>query len=446
MKHIKTDITCRLDSLPWTSFHSRFVLALGITWILDAFEVVIVSVVLKSMAKSLNLTTFESSWLVSSFLVGALVGAFIFGYFADKYGRKKIFFITLLLYSVGTFLTGFASSFELAIFFRFLTGVGLGGEFSAIHSAIDEFIPSKYRGRVDGFITTSWNLGSIFASLTGIYLLSHLPEEKAWRYAFLFGGVLALLIVIVRLFIPESPRWLISKGYLEKAEEIVKELEEKYKVNTVKKECEILVFEGSLIDAIKIILKKYRGRFLFGMAMSFTILTTYYGFITILPLVISNEYNLPTSEIPKLLLYASIGGFFGGLVVSVLTDYLGRKITGTVIALLSMMLSVMFLFSYDIYTTVFVYSFVAYSFASVGYVSAMEIYPSFLRATAIGILSVVGRISGVLAPPILTFLSQLDYKYSIFGLTFFWFVGFLSFFIWSKFGIEAKGKSIEEIS
>ncbi len=446
MKTIKTDITCRLDNLPWTFFHTKFVVALGITWILDAFEVVIVSVVLKSMSKSLGLTTFESSWLVSSFLLGALFGAFIFGYLADKYGRKKIFFITLLLYSLGTFLTGFANSFEVAILFRFITGLGLGGEFSAIHSAIDEFVPSRFRGRVDGFITASWNLGSVFASLTGLYLLSNLPEDKAWRYAFLFGGILALLIVFLRLFIPESPRWLISKGYIEKAEEIVKSLEKKYKVKPIKKECEIHIFEGSLKDSIKIILSKYRGRFLFGMALSFTILTTYYGFITILPLVITNQYNLPTTEIPKLLLYASFGGLLGGLVVSFLTDYLGRKITGTVIAMLSMMLSTFFLFSSDIYTTVFIYSFVAYSFASVAYVSAMEVYPSYLRATAIGILSVVGRISGVLAPPILTYLSQIDYKYSILGLSFFWLVGFLAFFIWSKFGIEAKGKSIEEIS
>lgn len=446
LKYIKTDITCRLDNLPWTPFHTKFILALGITWILDAFEVVIVSVVLKSMSKSLNLSTFESSWLVSSFLVGALVGAFIFGYLADRYGRKKIFFITLLLYSLGTFLTGFVDSFYQVLFFRFITGLGLGGEFSAIHSAIDEFVPSKYRGRVDGLLTASWNLGSIMASLTGIYLLSHLPEEKAWRFAFLFGGVLALLIVVVRFFIPESPRWLISKGYIDKAHQIVESLEKKYKVKPIKKECEVPVFEGSLYDAIKIIFKRYKGRFLFGTTMSFTILTTYYGFITILPLVITNEYNLPTTEIPKLLLYASVGGFIGGLVVSFLSDKIGRKTTGTTIALISMLLSTMFLFSQDIYTTVFIYSLFAYSFASVAYVSAMEVYPSYLRATAIGILSVIGRISGMLSPPLLTFLAGINYKYSIIGLTTFWLVGFLGFLLWSKFGVEAKGKSIEDIT
>ncbi|MEJ5172516.1 MAG: MFS transporter [Hydrogenothermaceae bacterium] len=446
MKTVKTDITCRLDSLPWTGFHTKFVIALGITWILDAFEVVIVSVVLKSMSKSLNLSTFESSWIVSSFLIGVLAGALIFGYLADRYGRKKIFFITLLLYSLGTFLTGFADSFEVALLFRFITGLGLGGEFSAIHSAIDEFVPSKYRGRIDGLITASWNLGSVFASLTGIYLLSKLPEDTAWRYAFFFGGVLALTIVFIRMFIPESPRWLISKNRLEEAKSIIENIERKYHIKPVKRECEIHIFEGGLKEAIKIILTKYRGRFLFGSAMSFTILTTYYGFITILPLIITSQYNLPNSEIPKLLLISSVSGLIGGVITSLATDIVGRKLTGTVIALLSMLLSISFIFSQDIYTTVAVYSFVAYSFASVAYVSAMEVYPSYLRATAIGILSVIGRISGMLAPPVLTYLATIDYKYSILGLSVFWFVGFFAFFLWTKFGIEAKGKSIEEIS
>lgn len=445
-RKIKTDITYRLDGLPWTTFHTNFILALGITWVLDAFEVVIVSVVLKSMAKSLNLSTFQSSWLVSSFLVGALIGALLFGYLADRYGRKKIFFITLLLYSTGTFLTGLATNFETVILFRFLTGMGLGGEFSAIHSAIDEMIPSKYRGRVDGFITASWNLGSIAASLAGIYLLSKLPEDIAWRYAFYLGGILAILVLFIRIFIPESPRWLISKGKLEDAKHIVENIEKRYRIKLPKKEVEVPIFEGNINKAITTILTRYRGRFLFGASMSFTILTTYYGFITILPLVITSQYNLTTTEVPKLLLTASFAGLIGGIAVSILTDIVGRRLVGVTIALLSMLMSVSFLISQNIYTTVFIYSLFAYSFASVAYVSAMELYPSYLRATAIGILSIIGRISGMLTPPILTYLSNISYTYSILGLTFLWFVGFIGFFLWAKFGIETKGKSIEEIT
>lgn len=446
MKKIKSNIPCRLDNLPWTWFHTKFVIALGITWILDALEVVLVSVLLKPISHSINLSTTESSFIVSSFLVGALVGAFIFGYLADKFGRKKIFFVTLILYSLGTFLTGFSNSFEIILFLRFITGLGLGGEFSAIHSAIDEFVPAKYRGRVDGFITASWNLGSIGASLIGFYLLKTFPENIAWRYAFFLGGILSLLIIFVRMFIPESPRWLISKGKIKEAEKIIDSLENRYGVNPTKRECEITIFEGNLIEGIKIILKKYKYRFIFSSTMSFTILTTYYGFITILPLVISNQYNIPTNEIPKLLLYSSVGGLIGGLFTAILSDILGRKSTGILISLFSFLTTFSFLNSQNIYLSVFLYSLFAYSFASVAYVSAMEIYPSHIRATAIGIISVIGRISGMIIPPIITYVATDNYKYGIMFLATLWFIGFISFFIWSKFGIEAKGKSIEDIT
>ncbi len=446
MKKIKSNIPCRLDNLPWTWFHTKFVIALGITWILDALEVVLVSVLLKPISKSLNLNSTESSFIVSSFLIGALVGAFIFGYLADKFGRKKIFFITLFFYSIGTFLTGFSNDFKTLLFLRFITGLGLGGEFSAIHSAIDEFIPAKYRGRVDGFITASWNLGSILASLIGFYLLKTFSEEIAWRYAFFLGGFLSLLIVFVRIFIPESPRWLISKGRIKEAEEIVESLENKYGIKSVKKECEIAIFEGNLKERIKIIVKKYKFRFIFSSTMSFTILTTYYGFITILPLVISNQYNISTTEIPKLLLFSSFGGLIGGLITAILSDIIGRKLTGTLISLFSFLITFFFLNSQNIYLTVFLYSLFAYSFASVAYVAAMEIYPSYIRATAIGIISVIGRVSGIIIPPIITYIATYNYRYGILFLATLWFIGFISFFIWSKFGVEAKGKSIEDIT
>ncbi|MCX8060211.1 MAG: MFS transporter, partial [Aquificaceae bacterium] len=225
MRLIETDLTCRLDAIKWTPFHTRFVLALGITWVLDAFEVVIVSAVLKPMAKSLSFTPQQSSLMVTGFLLGAILGSLLFGYLADKYGRKRLFLLTLLIYSGGTFLTGFAQSFESAFLFRVLAGAGLGGEFAAIQSAIDEFVPSRHRGKVDGTITALWNLGSLMASLSAIALLKAMTEETAWRFAYFLGGLLALLVVFVRLYVPESPRWLISKGRLEEAESIVQRLE-----------------------------------------------------------------------------------------------------------------------------------------------------------------------------------------------------------------------------
>ncbi|MDW8294606.1 MAG: MFS transporter [Aquificaceae bacterium] len=446
MKLIETDITCRLDGLGWSGFHTRFVLALGITWVLDAFEVVIVSAVLKPMAKSLNFTPQQSSLMVSGFLLGAIIGSLLFGYLADKYGRKKLFLLTLLLYSGGTFLTGFANSFESALLFRVLAGAGLGGEFAAIQSAIDEFVPSRHRGKVDGTITALWNLGSLMASLSAIGLLRVMEEGTAWRVAYLLGGILALLVVFVRLYVPESPRWLISKGRIEEAEKIVQKLELERGGRKSYDRCSIPLFEGSILEATQIILNRYRWRFFFSACMSFTILTTYYGMITLLPLILSEVYSLSAKEIPQVLMVGSAGGLMGGLVVAYLVDRVGRIPLGIVISFVSALLSLSFLLGYDLRLTFFLYSIIAFSFASVAYVIATEIYPSYIRAYAIGLLSVVGRVSGAFAPLFLVSLAQLGFLYALLGLALFWLVGFTAFVLWAIKGIETRGKSLEELT
>lgn len=446
MKFIETNITCRLDNLPWTYFHTRFVAALGITWVLDAFEVVIVSAVLKAMAKTLDFSPFESSLMVSGFLLGAILGSLIFGYLADKYGRKKLFLITLLLYAGGTFLTGFANSFEMALFFRILAGAGLGGEFAAIQSAIDEFVPARHRGKVDGTITALWNLGSLLASLSAFLLLRSLEEGFAWRVAYFLGGFLALLIIFVRLYVPESPRWLISKGRVQEAEDIVKRIESLAGVKGTYEACKIPVFEGNLLDASKILITKYRWKFLFSASMSFTILTTYYGMITLLPLILSEVYSISTREIPNILALGSLGGLIGGLVVAYLVDKMGRIPLGLLISFVSALLSFSFILGLDLKLTFFIYSTVAFSFASVAYVIATEIYPSYIRAYAIGLLSIIGRLSGAFAPVLLINLSQIGFFYALLGLALFWLVGFFAFVIWALNGKETKGKPLEEIS
>ncbi|MGB9873843.1 MAG: MFS transporter [Hydrogenobacter sp.] len=442
MRFINTDLTCRLDSLTWCRFHTVFVLALGITWVLDAFEVVIVSAVLKPMSLSLGFAPWQSSLMVSGFLLGAILGSLLFGYLADRYGRKKIFLITLLLYSLGTFLTGFANSFETAFFFRVLAGAGIGGEFSAIHSAVDEFIPSRHRGKVDGIISSLWNLGSIMASLSAGFLLSLFDESFAWRFAFLLGGALALLVLFVRFAVPESPRWLLSKGKIDEAERIVQELEKKAGGRYSQDSCSIPIFEGSLLDATKLILSRYRWRFLFSSSMSITILATYYGMITLIPV----SFHLSSEDIPRILLVGSVGGLIGGILVALASDFFGRKITGTFVSFMSFLLSLLFLLSFNFDLTYLIYSFFAFSFASVAYVSATEIYPSYLRAYAIGLISVIGRLAGAISPIVLVSLASENHTYGILGLSLLWLFGFISFLLWSIKGLEARGKAIEEIT
>ncbi|NPA41298.1 MAG: MFS transporter [Aquificae bacterium] len=446
MRLIETDITCRLDALPWSRFHTKFLLALGITWVLDAFEVVIVGNVLGSMTKSLNLSPFEGSLVISGFLIGAIGGSFLFGYLADRYGRKKVFLITLLLYSLGTFLTGFAWDFYSAFALRVIAGAGIGGEFAAIHSAIDEFIPARHRGKVDGLVVASWNIGSILASLVALVLLDKLPPEWGWRFAFFLGGIIALLIVWVRKNVPESPRWLLSKGYYEEAERIVSELERQAGKVPERVKCDVPVFEGSLWEGLTVILKNYRWRFLFASSLSFTILTTYYGLVSLLPIVLAPSMGIKPEEVPNLFLIGSVGGLIGGVVVAFLADTLGRKLTGLGVGILSAFSTLGLIYIDNFYTAFWIYSLIAFSFASVAYVSAMEIFPSYIRATAIGLVSIIGRLGGVLAPPLLISLSEMGYKFGLFGLFGFWLVGVVAYLLWSIFGVEAKGKPIEDIT
>ncbi len=446
MRSVETDIPHRLDSLPWSRFHTRFLVALGVTWVLDAFEVVIVGNVLGSMTKSLNLTPLQGSLVISGFLVGAVLGSFLFGYLADRYGRKKVFLVTLLLYSLGTFLTGFAWDFYSAFLLRVVAGAGIGGEFAAIHSAIDEFVPARHRGKVDGFIVASWNVGSILASLTALLLLDLLPPEIGWRFAFFLGGVIALLILWVRKNVPESPRWLIAKGDFESAEKIVRDLEKECGRTPDGVKTSITIFEGGLLESFKVILRGYGWRFLFSTALSLTILTTYYGIVSLLPISLAPAIGLPPESVPTLFLIGSVGGFFGGVVVAIFADLLGRKATGLGIALLSALATLTLIHLDNFYVAFAIYSFIAFSFASVAYVSAMEIFPSHVRATAIGLISIIGRLGGVVAPPLLVSLSQYNYAYGVYGLFAFWLVGVLAYLLWSMFGVEAKGKSIEDIT
>jgi MFS family permease len=446
MRKLETDLTTRLDSLPWSGFHTRFLVALGVTWVLDAFEVVIVGNVLAIMKEHLKLSPVQGSLLVSGFLIGAIIGSFLFGYLADLYGRKRIFLITLVTYSLGTFLTGFAWDFYSAFVLRIVAGAGIGGEFAAIHSAIDEFVPSRHRGKVDGLVVASWNVGSILASLTALFLLKHLPPDLAWRVAFFLGGFIALLVVYVRRHVPESPRWLLSKGMREEAERIVRDLEREAGVVRAGGTAEVPVFEGNLLEGIGILLGRYRWRLLFATSVSITILTTYYGMVTLIPVSLAPSLGIEDERIPFVFLLGSAGGLVGGVVVAFLADAIGRKATGLGVLILSVLSTLALIHTSDFYPAFVLYSLTAFSFACVGYVTAMEIFPSYIRATAIGLISIAGRIGGTVAPPFVISLAETDYRMGLYGILGFWVFGLVIFGLWSLFGIEARGRSIEEIT
>src|SRR5215510_10604581 len=225
-----TDIPQRMDRLPWSRWHWLVVTALGITWLLDGLEVSIVASLgpMLTQATTLHLRESEVGLTASAYLAGSVVGAFVFAYLTDRQGRKKWFMITLLLYLIATVCTAFSWNLASFMFFRFLTGAGIGGEYAAINSAIDELIPARRRGHTDLAINGSWWLGSATGGLLTLVFLNPewFPEYLGWRFCFMLGGILGIGIALVRRVLPESPRWLMTHNRVKEAEVIVSQIEQ----------------------------------------------------------------------------------------------------------------------------------------------------------------------------------------------------------------------------
>jgi len=220
-----TDVPARLDRLPWSRFHRLVVAALGITWILDGLEVTLAGSVAAALQTSprLHLTAEQVGLTGSAYLIGAVLGSLYFGHLTDRLGRKKLFTVTLGVYLAATAATAFSWNFESFLFFRFLTGAGIGGEYSAINSAIQELIPARYRGRTDLLVNGSFWIGAALGAGGAVVLLEpgRLPPDWGWRCAFGIGAVLGLSILVLRRFMPESPRWLMTHGRVAEAERVL---------------------------------------------------------------------------------------------------------------------------------------------------------------------------------------------------------------------------------
>src|SRR5579859_7638284 len=207
-----------LDGLSWRPIHTRITLVLGLGWMLDAFEVNIIGGVLGILQKLWQVTTEEASLLVSVWLLGIMVGALLFGYLADRFGRRRLFIVTLLVYSGFTVVSALSPGFYPFLLFRFLTAIGVGAEYSAVNAAIGELIPARYRGRAAATVMNFWPLGSILAGVITLYFINVLPPSIGWRFAFALGAVIALFSVWARKALPESPRWLAGRGRTHAAE------------------------------------------------------------------------------------------------------------------------------------------------------------------------------------------------------------------------------------
>src|SRR5215831_16911307 len=230
---IRSTIPARLDRLKWSPFHTRMVAGLGAAWILDGLQITISSSVTGVLTKpsTLGMTSTEIGLIASIYLVGEVVGSLVFGRMSDQLGRKRLLIVTLLLYLCGTGLAAFVTGHHTGwlVFFyatRFIAGMGIGGQYAAINSAIDEMMPAKYRGRVDIWINGTYWAGAILGSFVSLIFLNAFAVNVGWRLAFLMGPVLALIVIVVARTLPESPRWLMTHGRMEEADEQIRKIED----------------------------------------------------------------------------------------------------------------------------------------------------------------------------------------------------------------------------
>jgi MFS family permease len=442
----------RLDRAPWRPVHTRIAAALGVGWALDAFEVQIIGSVIPSIAKQFSLSQAEQVAVFVVWFVGVGLGAALFGYLADRVGRKRLFVATLLVYSLAAIATAASPSYGFFLVFRFLTGLGVGGEYSAVASAIAEFMPARSRGRTNATVMNMWSIGGIVAGLVGIVFVSALLGAGGWRYALLLGAVSAAYALYARRLIPESPRWLASQGRLEEANAIIEQIS-----GIPRERAEYLPEElhTSIGQQLRELWSRHRGRLLYGMALDFSEAAAYYGLFTFLSVFVltGGSVHVAPTAVPYYYVVANVGGLAGGLVVSWALDRAGRKPTvffAYSAASASVMLVALAATSGSAALVLAAFTF-AVLCATAAWVSAYptfsELFPTHLRATGVGASVAVGRVGAIVGAVLLGQTASSFGLWSGFAtLAGLWAIGAIAAAIWWLRGIEARGVSLEALA
>ena len=418
---ITTQVPSRLDRLPWSRFHWRVVIGLGSVWIIDGLEVTMVGNVAARLTEDgsgLDISAAQIGVAGAIYIVGACLGALFFGQLTDRLGRKKLFLWTLVLYLVATVATAFSFSPWYFFLCRFLTGAGIGGEYAAINSAIDELIPARVRGRVDLIINGSYWLGSAAGSALSLVLLSTvlLPIDLGWRLAFGFGAVLGICVLIVRRHVPESPRWLFIHGREEEAERIVCGIEEGIEEERGEK---LPAAEGSLTirqrraipfrEIAAVAFRKYPRRSILCLALFVGQAFLYNGITFNLGVLLSSFYDVGASLAPLFIIFWALSNFAGPVILGHFFDSVGRKPMITLAylgsAVVTLPLAWVFLSQTGGLTAFMILLvitfFLASSGASAAYLTVSEIFPMETRALAIAFFYALGTAAGGIAGPLL---------------------------------------------
>jgi MFS family permease len=458
-----SSIPARLDALPWSRWHWRVVLALGVAWVLDGLEVTIVGSIGSVLERpdTLALAAAQIGWAGSLYVAGAVLGALVFGRMADRLGRKRLFLLTLLTYMAATVATAFSVGFASFALYRFATGIGIGGEYAAINSAIDELIPARVRGRVNLGINGSFWIGAALGAALNLVLLDPrvLGPRLGWRAGFLLGAALAFAVLLVRRDVPESPRWLLAHGRSEEAERIVAGIERAAGVAPATGGAVHHARAGSLPtlrDVAQVLLRRYPQRSFVVLALMVSQAFFYNAIFFTYALVLTRFYGVAAERVGLFIFPFAAGNVLGPLLLGPLFDRIGRRtmiaatygLSGVALALTGWGFVADRL---DAVTQTLAWSgvfFLASAAASSAYLTVSEVFPLEMRAIAISIFYAIGTgIGGFAAPALFGVLIATGSRPNVF-------IGYLvgavlvaiaAVIAW-KYAVDAEGKPLEEIA
>lgn len=432
---IETDIPARLDSLAWSGFHTRVVLALGITWILDGLEVTLAGALSGALKESprLQFSNFDVGFSNSAYLAGAVLGALGFGWLTDRIGRKKLFFITLALYLTATAATALSWNVASYALFRFLTGAGIGGEYTAINSTIQELVPARYRGWTDLVINGSFWIGAAMGAVAAIVLLDPnlIGPDLGWRLAYLTGAVLGLVVFVMRMWIPESPRWLMIHGKPEEAHAIVADIERSAigevqdQPHHVWPKIKLRMRSHTPLREVAVTLfSVYRQRSLVGLTLMIAQAFFYNAIFFTFALVLTDFFGIASNQVGWYILPFAAGNFLGPLLLGRLFDTVGRRVmitatygvSGILLAISGYLFSIGALTAQTQTIAWMVIFFFASPAASSAYLTVSETFPLEVRALAIALFYAVGTgIGGVFGPALFGALIDTGSRNSVFA-------------------------------
>jgi len=441
-----------LSNLRWNRFHTIVVLLFGLGWALDAFEVTLIGNVLGALRQHFHLGSNAMSFILAAWFAGLMIGASGFGILSDRYGRRRVFLASLVLYGVATLATAFAPNLASLLVLRLIAGIGVGAEYSAINAAIAELVPSRSRGKAAAIVLNFWPVGSFVAALLAWLVLSALPADVGWRVVFGLGGAIALSAAWFRRHLPESPRWLIEAGRPDAARAVIAGIEAGLTNLPQPAASPIAHRVRREANSFIRLLRLYPGRLALGAVLDFAEASGYYGLFAFLPIVVLPALHLPPARLPLFYLAGSVGALIGGLAAAGLLDRLGRDWTvggfygATALGLIGFAAITQYgagaiMLGFALVNLLATGSWIA------AYPTFSELFPTALRATGIGASVAIGRIGAALSPFLVGYVGARSMPAALIMLAGFWALGAVAILVWRRRGgIEASGLSLERIS